>query len=74
MVTQSFLREVRFHEVVGTIQGGGYFRGFIAFEKLRYYARFKVAEASVIKQPCPQGNFKNIAKRYAGDEVDIKGL
>ena len=36
MVTQSFSREVQFYEVVGIIHGGGYFRGFMAFEKLRY--------------------------------------
>ena len=30
------LREVRFYGVVGIIHGGAYFRGFIAFEKLKY--------------------------------------
>ena len=60
--------------VVRIIHGKVYFRGFIAFEKLKYFARFKVAEAFAIKQPRPQRNFKNIAKRCAGDEVDIKEL
>ena len=48
--------------------------GFAAFEKLKYQARFKVVEASAVKQPLPQSNFKTIAKRYARDEDDIKGL
>ena len=28
--------------MVGIINGGAYFRGFMAFEKLKYEARFKV--------------------------------
>ena len=48
--------------------------GFVAFEKLKYYARFKVVEASAVKQPHPQINFKTAAKRCAGHEDDIKGL
>ena len=74
MITQTFFREVRFYGVLGIIHGGAYFRGFIAFEKLKYWARFKVVEASAINQPCNQKMFKNIAKRCAGDEVDNKGL
>ena len=35
ITTQNFLREVWFYGVVGIIHGGPYFRGFIAFEKLR---------------------------------------
>ena len=31
-----------FYGVVGIIHEGAYFLGFIAFEKLKYYARFKV--------------------------------
>ena len=33
----------------------------------------KVIEAYTLKQPIPQGNFKNLAKT-AADNVDIKGL
>ena len=42
MKTQNFLREVRLYGMVGIIHEGAYFRCFIAFEKLKYYARFKV--------------------------------
>ena len=45
--------------------------GFVAFEKLKYYASFKVAEASIIKRPRPQSNLNNIVKRCAGEEVDV---
>ena len=48
--------------------------GFVAFEKLKYQARFKVVEALAVKQPRPQSNFKTVAKRCAGHEDDIKGL
>ena len=48
--------------------------GFVAFEKLKYQARFKVVEASAIKQLNPQSNFENIAKKCAGDDIDSKGL
>ena len=65
---------MRFYSVVGIIHGGVYFRGFIASEKLKYPARFKLVKAFTIKQPRPQSNFKNIAKRCTGDEADIKGL
>ena len=37
--------------------------GFVAFEKLKYYARFKVAEASIIKRPRSQSNLNNIENR-----------
>ena len=73
----SFLNKVaglKFYGVDGIINGGAYFRGFMEFGKLRYQARFIVAEASLIKQPRPLSNFKNIVKRYAGGEVDIKEL
>ena len=46
----------------------------MAFEKLKYWARFKVVEASAVKQLRPQSNFKTAAKRCAGHEDDIKGL
>ena len=36
--------------------------------KLTYYARLKVVEASSIKQPRPQSNLKNKAKRRTGDK------
>ena len=68
------MRKEWFYGVVGIIYGGACFCGFIAFEKLKYYARFKVVEASTIKQPRPQSNFKNIAKRCVRDEVNIKRL
>ena len=42
MITQNFLREMPFYGVAGIIHEGAYFCGFIAFEKLKYYARFKV--------------------------------
>ena len=48
--------------------------GFVAFEKLKYQTRFKVVEASAVKQPRPQSNFKTVVKRCAGYEDDIKGL
>ena len=48
--------------------------GFVTFEKLKYQAGFKVVETSTVKQPCPQSNFKTIAKRCFGDKDDIKGL
>ena len=54
--------------MVGIIHGGAYFRGFKAFEKLKYYTRFEVVEASEIKQPRPQMNFKNIMKRCTENE------
>ena len=40
--TQNILREVYFYGLVRIIHVGSYFRCFIAFEKLKYYARFKV--------------------------------
>ena len=55
-------------------RGGNYFRGFIAFEELKYWAIFRVVEASAIKQSLPQSNFGNIAKKRAKAEVGIKGL
>ena len=50
--------------------------GFVAFEKLKYYARFKVAEASIIKRPRPQSSLNNIVKRCVPKrKVDVnKGL
>ena len=51
--------------MVGIIPGGAWFRST---------SRSKVVEASAVKQPRPQNNFKTIAKRYAGHEDDIKGL
>ena len=60
--------------VVGTIHGGAYFPGFMASEKLKHRARFKLVEVLTIKQPRPQSNFKNIAKRCTGEKVDIKEL
>ena len=45
--------------------------GLVAFEKLEYYARFKIAEASIIKRPRPHSNLNNIVKTCAGNEVDI---
>ena len=48
--------------------------GFVAFEKLKYQARFKVVEASAVKQPRPQSDFKTVAKRCSAHEDEIKGL
>ena len=42
MKTQIFLRKMPSYGVVGIIHEGAYFRGFIAFGKLKYQARFKV--------------------------------
>ena len=42
MLTQNFLREMSFYGVVVIIHEGTYFRGFIAFEKLKHYVRFQV--------------------------------
>ena len=36
------------------------------FEKLKYYARFKVVEVSTLTQPRLHSNFKFIVKRYGG--------
>ena len=38
------------------------------YAKQKYLARFKVFETSLIKQPLPKSNLKNIAKRYTGDK------
>ena len=42
MIADHFLREMLFYWVVGIIHEHACFRGFIAFEKLKYWARFKV--------------------------------
>ena len=65
MATKNLLREVRFYGVVQITHEGVYFCGFIAFEKLKYSARFEVVEGSTMKQPRTQSNFKYIAKRWA---------
>ena len=57
------MTEVLFYTAVGIIFGEACFRGFKAFEKLKYYARFKVVETSGIKQLRPHSGLKNITKK-----------
>ena len=61
MISQFFLREMLFYGVVGIIHEGAYFSGFIAFEKLKYYARFKVY---AIKLKTKTKNFDYFSKSY----------
>ena len=54
MLTRNFLREAWFYGMVGIIHREVFFRGFMALEKLKHLTRFKVVEASAIRQPCPR--------------------
>ena len=61
MKTLNLSREWRFYGMVGIIHEGPYFRCFIAFEKLKYYARSKVY---AIKLKIKIKNFYYFSKSY----------